>query len=135
MNVAEEPPVPYEEGDDGFFEQTETTNDSGLATFGGEGHSLVAGTYRISETTVPVGYQKAGDVLIEIAADGTATISGNNVNYDEATRMLSIEITNTELPDLPATGGPGDFLVVFCGVAMIAAALTFTALREGRGLA
>ena len=135
MNVAEEPPVPYEEGDDGFFEQTETTNDSGLATFGGEGHSLVAGTYRISETTVPVGYQKAGDVLIEIAADGTATISGNNVNYEEATRMLSIEITNTELPDLPATGGPGDFLVVFCGVAMIAAALTFTALREGRGLA
>lgn len=132
LDPESDPLEPYAPEHDLFFEQVVQTGEDGKAIFGDAENKLYAGTYRISETTVPKGYQQAGDVIITIDANGNATIGGNDVTYDPATRTLSITITNTELPELPATGGPGDRLLLASGVTLIVAALTMLLWREGR---
>lgn len=134
LNPESNPPVPYASGHELYFSQTMETDENGHATFGGSDHLLTAGTYRISETTVPAGYQKAGDIDVVIAADGTATVSDSPVDYDAATRTLSIEITDIELPPLPSTGGPGDYLLIVSGTAMFVAAMAIIAFIERRRL-
>lgn len=110
--------------------EEQRTGEDGIASF----TPIQPGTYRISETTVPDGYQKAADIYITINPDGSGEISDGGEsstptplgpgNFDADTRTVSIEITNTELPALPATGGPGDLFLIVSGVALIVAAMT-----------
>ncbi len=53
---------------------------------------LVAGTYTMSETTTPIGYDEIDDFTVTIASDGTVTVSGENVNVDDTL----VTVTNSE---------------------------------------
>lgn len=99
---------------------TEMTSHTGDGIFNIKG--LDAGTYYLSETSVPDGYNAAGDITITIGAthiennDGTAanlTLSGTNVDND---------IVDTKNSTLPSTGGMGTTLFLLGGGVTMAAA-------------
>lgn len=128
--------------DSEYYKLELLTGEDGTVTFGGpeaDVPGLAPGTYKISETTVPNGYQKAEDRYIVINADGTGSIGdGTNDptalepgNFNVNTRAFSVTITNTELPPLPSTGGPGDIPLLVAGAAMVIAAMVLL-FRCGR---
>jgi fimbrial isopeptide formation D2 family protein/LPXTG-motif cell wall-anchored protein len=92
---------------------TEMTSHDGDGIFNIKG--LDAGTYYLSETSVPADYNAADDITITIGAthienaEGTAanlTLSGTNVDND---------IVDTKNSTLPSTGGMGTKLFVLGG--------------------
>ena len=96
---------------------------------------LSAGRYRLSETTVPDGYNKAEDLFFNILAeeslqeDGTPAVfvtmadtEGNPIKgwrVSEDGTAFSSKIKNTEGLVLPATGGNGIFPFYIIGGALI----------------
>lgn len=98
-------------------------------------NGLSAGRYRLSETTVPDGYNKAEDLFFNILAeeslqeDGTPAVfvtmadtEGNPIKgwiVSEDGTAFSSKIKNTEGLVLPATGGNGIFPFYIIGGALI----------------
>lgn len=81
-------------------------------------HNLEDGTYQLTETKAPAGYQKPTQDITFTVNEGklTAVSSGNN-NDD------SFTVTNTTGAELPATGGEGTTLLTIGGLLMMAAAV------------
>lgn len=122
------------------------TNENGIIEISG----IQDGTYTLTETTVPTGYNKMDDKTIVIAADTSNASTGNCQNYNEtsgtavgnALTSLTISVdgdTPTETTDtnkgkvamdvinnkgneLPETGGIGTTLFYLGGGAMVAVA-------------
>lgn len=114
---------------------TEAVNNNGKATFVG----LPAGTYTITESTVPAGYNPIEDMTVTIActlptdATGDATWSGSyTVGTDTTTHELALDeedqgvltftVENQKGNVLPETGGIGTTIFYVVGGVLVAAA-------------
>ena len=82
-------------------------------------NGLEAGTYNVSETTVPSGYQKIDDFTVELSADtakgdasSTGTVTELNFNY-------AGEKTDPKVGELPTTGGAGTIALTAGGILLI----------------
>jgi fimbrial isopeptide formation D2 family protein/LPXTG-motif cell wall-anchored protein len=89
---------------------------------------LGIGTYTISETVVPAGYNKAEDVVFTLTFDANnkVFISDNNtVTLEAATNMFKTTIVNNAGAELPSTGGIGTTIFYIVGGVMVAGAVVF----------
>ncbi len=99
------------------FKIVATVDDEGYLTFEG----LNAGDYRLSETGVPEGYNKAEDIIFAITATAidenavTWNNSSNKFSGLDAEYMFPTEIENREGAILPSTGGIGTKLFYLFG--------------------
>lgn len=75
---------------------------------------LEEGTYIVSETTTPAGYNTAADTTVVIGANH----SGNNVEFTQGT-TTSITVINTPGSSLPETGGMGTTILYAAGAAIV----------------
>lgn len=94
------------------------TDDNGAITFKGLG----AGTYTLSETAAPTGYNKLkNDIIVVIACDEKGNFSAGDgstdgVEYDGNTAKAFIaKVENTTGSELPTTGGIGTVIFVVLG--------------------
>ena len=113
---------------------TEAVNDNGKAFFVG----LPAGTYTITESTVPAGYNPIDDITVVLdctlptSIDGDATWSGTykvgngaaqNLGTDaEGDNVLTFTVENQKGNVLPETGGIGTTIFYVVGGVLVAAA-------------
>lgn len=129
----------------------ENTLTDGQTTFNFSG--LDAGEYKLVETKVPDGYNKADDVEFQIVAvldenaadprilslkvmqDGKEVSSGENslftVVVDAGTATTSV-VNNTGIR-LPSTGGAGTYLIYGGGGAAVAGAVVLFVLKKKKG--
>ncbi len=101
-------------------------------------NKLRAGTYTITETTAPSGYQlPKGTMTLVIKGDGTAdftSLSGakTTITKDDQGRF-SITVTDVKaVGSLPVTGGFGVWPLFLVGVAAVAAAVVEVGLSRRR---
>ena len=125
---------------------TQTTDGNGLLTFAG----LDEGTYKFVETKAPTGYQLDDTVhTVAIVTDynDDGTLKTYTITIDDNKDLViesyvnggtseegPVEITNTQMINLPSTGGIGTTIFTIGGVAIIlaAAALLFARRRVAR---
>ena len=114
-----------------------TVNDEGQITFTGLG----AGTYTLSETNTPKGYNTADPVTftIDFKADSTAengytftSSDSTKVSFDSATGLFDTTIENHVGNTLPSTGGIGTRMFYVFGGCLVAAAVVLLALKKRR---
>ncbi|MDD6407096.1 MAG: SpaH/EbpB family LPXTG-anchored major pilin [Lactobacillus equicursoris] len=106
---------------------------------------LDQGEYKISETTVPKGYNKAADVTFKITAEFgkqnsadaaltklsvANTNSSFNVNTDSG--IVSTDVNNVSDKEfvLPSTGGMGRYIFLAAGALVVVAAVAFPSLKK-----
>ncbi len=116
-------------------EATEVTSGTGgkIPTIGG----LNVGTYTLTETTTPAGYNTMSPITFKISADLnttgtyttlTAEVTGtvrSDVSFtagDVGTGIISGTLTNEKAPILPFTGGMGTTLFYLVGLILTAGA-------------
>ncbi len=108
-------------------------NADGEAKFTGLTSGVV---YTISETWVPSGYTMSEDKYFTIV-NGEAILTDAEGNYDKDDPIklaktgstFRIEIENTEIPSLPASGSSGTIAMSTVGVATVVVAGCYLALR------
>lgn len=107
-------------------------NDAGQALFQG----IAAGTYTLSETVVPDGYNKIDDITFDVTFNYTSkdnySFSGtNNVTWNAATKTLEITVVNESGVELPQTGGIGTTIFYVVGSVLLigAGVVLFTRRR------
>lgn len=117
---------------DGTASTTEvklTTGDDGTLQLSG----LRAGTYTITETDAPAGYQRpTRPMTLDISNTGTAHFTSYTGVKSEMTAnngVYAIEMTDLKQPNLPETGGVGALILRVAGVAALAAGVA--ALNAG----
>ena len=89
-----------------------TTNKSGKFTIQGLG----AGTYYLTETKQPAGYNKLSTpVTVVIDKDGKVKVK-NGDDYDEVNR---VDVENKTGPVLPSTGGAGTTMIYLVGAVLV----------------
>lgn len=101
----------------------------GTLTFQGLG----AGTYTITETVVPAGYNKADDVTFTLSFDPeTETFSSNNpaVQIGQTTNLFEVTIVNQSGTQLPNTGGIGTAIFYVVGSLFLLAAVVILNKRR-----
>lgn len=126
-----------------------TSNAEGKITFG----PLGKGKYKIEETGVPSGYNKAEDIYVDIdctifedldatgASDkaewkiGSETTRGENGNFlvnmkDNESGKYFLEIINKAGSILPSTGGIGTTIFYAAGIILMAGAVFFVVRRK-----
>lgn len=102
---------------------------------------LGEGTYTITETTVPAGYNKISDLTVTItwnesAPMWTATVTpaeGNNsLNYIEenGVGVIELPIVNQAGSELPSTGGMGTTLFYIVGGALVLIAVVLLITKK-----
>ena len=95
---------------------TSTSDANGYVYF----EDLAAGKYKVSETTVPAGYQKVPDQEFELSA---AVCTGDNRATPEVeNNYLVVEkgVVDPSQAALPAAGGPGTLVITAAGVILLA---------------
>lgn len=109
---------------DGTASTTEvklTTGDDGTLQLSG----LRAGTYTITETDAPAGYQRpTRPMTLVISNTGTAdftSYTGAESDMTANNGVYAIEMTDLKQPNLPETGGVGALILRVAGVAALAA--------------
>ncbi len=121
-------------------------------TVGGEGDKagtvftakgLDDGKYKIVETKVPAGYNKAADVEFTITAthDETAdeptlltlTVDNTNVTANKETGTVSTSVVNNSGTELPSTGGMGTTLFYIIGAILVIGAGVVLIARKRMG--
>lgn len=92
--------------------------------------NLKTGIYRLTEIEAPNGYALLGTSIYFEVKEGTVTLvddSGTTIdnpsmwNLDNNKKILTIK--NTEIYELPSSGGPGTYGFTISGVAILATAL------------
>lgn len=107
-----------------YIDASGTVHTDGKVTSDANGwvyvNGLEAGTYNVSETTVPSGYQKIDDFTVELSADtakgdasSTGTVTELNFNY-------AGEKTDPKVGALPTTGGAGTIALTAGGILLVA---------------
>ena len=87
-----------------------TTNKSGKFTIKG----LSAGTYYLTETKQPAGYNKlSGPVKVEIDTNGNVTVGNDTNPVDE------VKVENKSGTVLPSTGGAGTTMIYLVGAVLV----------------
>jgi hypothetical protein len=110
---------------------TLTTGEDGYATTG-DGQTLSDGTYTITETSVPAGYDKLPGSLTLTVDGETATLSDGTqsaeVGKSSQGRYFQIAISNTSsVPQtIPQTGGLGSAPLYALGMAAVAGIVALT---------
>lgn len=93
--------------------------DDGVVSFVGLG----AGTYTISETKTPAGYNTIADKTLTIAfnANGTPKWSktSGDAAYDAADGVFKMTIENNKGTELPSTGGMGTTILYVIGAILV----------------
>ena len=120
---------------------TATVGDDGILTFTG----LDKGTYILTETTTPTGYNTIDPINFTIngAIDGASATEGGNITWssdnqsltwDAANQTFKITITNIAGKLLPSTGGIGTTIFYVAGTILVlgAAVLLITKKRMRR---
>ena len=115
--------------------------DDGILYFTG----LDKGTYTLTETTTPTGFNTIDPINFEIKGTingATATVGGNitwssdnqNLTWNEASQTFEITITNIAGKLLPSTGGIGTTIFYVAGMILVlgAAVLLITKKRMRR---
>jgi len=109
-----------------------TVDGAGQIQFTGLG----AGTYTLTETKVPAGYNKAADVTFTISFDNSKdpkfSSDNSNVNFNKTTGLFDTKITNKLGNTLPSTGGIGTRMFYVFGGCLVAAAVALLALKKRR---
>ena len=107
----------------------------GKVTFTG----LAVGTYKIEETVVPAGYNKADDITFTITFDSDPEsdtykqFASNNkdVVLDATNNVFNTTIVNNKGTELPSTGGMGTTIFyVIGGILVLAAAIILISRRK-----
>ena len=88
-----------------------TSNAAGIFNIKG----LDAGTYYLSETSVPANYNAADDITITIGATHIENAEGTAANLNLAKTNGKNDIVDTKNSTLPSTGGIGTLMFVLCG--------------------
>ena len=122
---------------------------TGVTTFDFKG--LDAGQYKLVETTVPAGYNKADDIEFIIKAtydtskdpvelaglqvtktDSTVISTGSDAyfNADMQTGKVATNVVNTTGPQLPSTGGMGTTLFYVLGSVLLLGAVVLLVVRR-----
>lgn len=141
-------PNPVEANELGADEQA--TNDEGILYF----YGLKNGTYTLTETRFPSGYQGDEDgasvTFTIVVENGQMWIQGKdgdhfqqarpNGNPDDSTtagndiidNCLYMQVSNTPIPNLPSSGSNGTLLMMSTGVAVVLLAGAYLSKRLGR---
>ena len=96
---------------------------------------LDAGQYKLVETTVPAGYNKAADVEFTITADHTSdtlTTGNTSVTGTYNNGAVSTTVVNNSGTELPTTGGMGTTVIYVAGGLLVAAAVIIMISRRRR---
>ncbi len=103
------------ENDAQNHEASQAVDANGLARFDGLG----AGTYTISETVTPSGYNTVSDVSLTVTFDenGTAKFSADGATYEDG--VLKITVENKKGTELPETGGIGTTMFYIIGTILV----------------
>ena len=122
---------------------------TGVTTFYFKG--LDAGQYKLVETTVPAGYNKADDIEFIIKAtydtnkdpvelaglqvtktDSTVISTGSDASFnaDMKTGKVATKVVNTTGPQLPSTGGMGTTLFYVLGSVLLLGAVVLLVVRR-----
>ena len=122
---------------------------TGVTTFYFKG--LDAGQYKLVETTVPAGYNKADDIEFIIKAtydtnkdpvelaglqvtktDSTVISTGSDASFnaDMQTGKVATKVVNTTGPQLPSTGGMGTTLFYVLGSVLLLGAVVLLVVRR-----
>lgn len=94
---------------------------------------LPNGTYTLTETKAPDGYQLLTSGITITVHNGRMTISPNGTGAEYASGDKTITVPNQTGAVLPSTGGTGTTFLTFGGLLMMAAAVGGYALRRRRG--
>ena len=104
----------YIKDETGAITEVESPQD-GKLTF----ESLGAGTYYLTETKQPDGYNKlAKSVKIEMDANGTIKVDGKSTLESEESKRL-VEVENKTGTVLPSTGGMGTTMIYLVGAVLV----------------
>lgn len=118
------------EGQTGKTEVSAFVDNNGKLTFAGLG----IGTYTLTESVVPTGYNKAEDVTFTISFDPTTGFDVNNSNITLSgtnNENMSITIENNAGIEMPSTGGIGTTIFYILGaVLMIGAGVVIITRRR-----
>jgi LPXTG-motif cell wall-anchored protein len=104
-------------------------DENGMVKFTGLG----VGTYTITETTTPSGYNTIDPITFTVTfdVDNKTFISDNSkVMVNGATNTLYSEIVNVSGSTLPSTGGMGTTLFYAFGGAMVLAAVVLLVTKK-----
>lgn len=82
-------------------------------------HDLPDGTYTLTETKAPDGYQLLTSNITITVNEGTVIASGAGAEYESGT----ITVTNITGTELPETGGPGTTILTIGGLLLMAGAV------------
>lgn len=98
---------------------------------------LIDGTYILTETKAPDGYQLlTSPVTFTVKSGVIAASTGNMVEYDSQNNVLKVK--NSAGAVLPNTGGAGAYCYIFSGLLLMAGAVMYgyrlRRRRERRGL-
>jgi uncharacterized surface anchored protein len=99
---------------------SQTTGADGKATF----TNIENGTYRLTETVAPAGYNKLAD-SITVVVEGSKVISAKmgdktfTVSVDKTNGLSTITVPNSTGYKLPSTGGIGREIYTYCALVVL----------------
>lgn len=107
-------------------------DEQGHLTFSGLG----VGTYTLSETVVPAGYNRAADITFTISFDAATKKFASNNNAvsltGENTNVFQTKVMNLKGSTLPSTGGMGTTIFYVIGGVLVAGAVILLISRKRR---